>query len=147
MNKFENLPNTENLLPSTPNLNSLSRKLNTNTPLADRTSEIINSNNPYLTELKPFQVKIDTHIIHRETAPPLTQATTTFIDQNSTGVPPLLQYPMTESHRTPNSHSPIKFHGNNIDSGRPSFDGGIKPGTKIGDYVYSPYQGKMLRPQ
>jgi hypothetical protein len=53
---------------------------------------------------------------------------------------------MTESSIGPRSYSPIKLNNTIFDSGRPSFEGGIKPGTKIGDYTYSPYQTKIIRP-
>lgn len=99
-----------------------------------------------MNEAKPFQIKIDTHFIQRDIGPPITQTTTTFMDQNFNGPPPPPIYPMTESKISPISYSPIKINNNAFDSGRPSFEGGIKPGTKIGEYTYSPYQNRSSRP-
>lgn len=113
-----------------------------NGPLVDRTQEFSSQNGSFIAEPKPFQIKIDTHFIQRDMGPPTTHTTTTFMEQNfnAPNAPP--SYPLIESHLGPASYSPIKRNNNALDSGRPSFDGSIKPGTKIGDYVYSPYQGK-----
>ena len=129
-----------------PSLPFLSRKIQSNTPLGDRTQEFMNQGSGYMNEPKPFQIKIDTHFIQRDSGPPLTQTTTTFMDPNFNGQPPSPIYPMTESHIGPMSYSQIKMNNNAYDSGRPSYEGGIKPGTKIGDFTYSPYQTRMNRP-
>lgn len=121
---------------------SISRKAPSNGPLGDRTQEFTNQNGSFIGEPKPFQIKIDTHFIQREMGPPTTHTTTTFMEQNFNGPPPSPCYPLAESYLSPASYSPIKINNNNLDGGRPSYDGGIRPGTKIGEYIYSPYQGK-----
>jgi hypothetical protein len=80
----------------------------------DRTQEFSNQGSTYLSEPKPFQIKIDTHVIHRDIGPPISQTTTTFMDQNFNG--PLLQpnYPMAESNTVPIKYSPVKIGPNNI---------------------------------
>ena len=41
-----------------------------------------------MNDSKPFQIQIDTHFIQRDSGPPMTQTTTTFLDQNFPPRPP-----------------------------------------------------------
>lgn len=102
------------------------------TPLADRTQDFNTQNNMYK-EPQPFQIKIDTHFIQRENGPPVIQNTTAFMENAQPQCQPMLPNNM--------NYSPIK-----MESSRPSLEGGIKPGTKIGDYTYSPYHSRITRP-
>ena len=129
----------------TPSIISHSRKIPSNGPLLDRTQEFSNQNSGFSTDPKPFQFKMETHFIHRDSGPPVTQTTTTFVDKNVNGPPPPPIYPMSESNLSSRCYSPIKINSQVLDSGRPSFEHGIKPGTKIGDLTYSPYQGRTPR--
>lgn len=65
LQKFENMSAPEPTVPSTPSGINHSRKTTSNGPLMDRTPEINNQNNSFINEPKPFQIKIDTHFIHR----------------------------------------------------------------------------------
>lgn len=132
-------------MPSTPSIISHSRKIPSNGALLDRTQELNSQNGSFLGEPRPIQVKIDTHITHRQGGPPNTHTTATFMEQNSNGMPPSPIYPLGESNPASRCYSPIKINSQGFDGGRPSFDGGIRPGTKIGEYTYSPYQGKNSR--
>ena len=114
INRFENLPNSENTFPSMPIIPSLSRKMPSNAPLMDRTQEFSNQASTYLNQPKPFQIKIDTHVIHRDMGPPITQTTTTFMDQNFNGHMPPPNYPMAESNTGPITYSPVKIAPNNM---------------------------------
>lgn len=129
----------------TPSAISYSRKIPSNGPLVERTQDYCNQNNGFQSEPKPFHIKIDTQFIHRDSSSPLTQTTTTFMDKNANGPPPSPIYPLSESSLASRCYSPIKINSQAIDSARPSFDGGIKPGTKIGEHIYSPYLGKGSR--
>ena len=112
-------------------------------PLVDRTQEFSNQNSGFNSEPQPFQIKIDTQFIHRDSGPPMTQTTTTFMDKNANVGPPSLGYPLADSNLSSRCYSPIKINSQALDSGRPSFEGGIRPGTRIGDHTYSPYQGTV----
>lgn len=143
--KFQNLPTNQNSLPLTPRTLSYSRKIPSNGPLLERTQEFHNSNNGFQNQSKPFQIKIDTQFIHRDSGPPMTQTTTTFVDKNLNAPPPSQIYPLSESNLTSRCYSPIKINNQTMDSGRPSLEAVIKPGTIIGDQVYSPYHGRSSR--
>ena len=111
-------------MPTLHNLPSLSRKLpsnGSNCPLMDRTQEFSNQGSSYHSEPKPFQIKIDTHVIHRDMGPPITQTTTTFMDQNFNGGPSPSLFPMAESNIGPITYSPAKLNNSPFDSGRPSY--------------------------
>lgn len=84
-------------------------------------------------------------MIHRDSGPPITQTMTTFMDQHFNGGPPSPIFPMAESNLGPITYSPAKINSSPFDSGRPSYEGGLRPGTKIGDFTYAPYSGKHSR--
>ena len=78
LSKFESSQgnNSEYSLPSIQTLPASRRVVGT--PLQDRSQEFQNLSPYQPVESKPFQVKIDTHFIQRDNAPPMTHTTTTF---------------------------------------------------------------------
>jgi hypothetical protein len=59
-----------------------------------------------MNDSKPFQIHIDTHFIQRDSGPPMTQTTTTFLDQNFPPRPPTT-YQMNNPSST---YSPLKIN-------------------------------------
>lgn len=59
--------------------------------------------------------------------PPIIQ--TTFAEQNFVSQPLPMYHTNTNNN---NSYSPLKINNDIFDSNRPSFESGIRPGTKIG---------------